>query len=365
MTYAIPQRKISDNAYINKKALFIIVFLAILLIAFPVYAEEFGDSLTDLFQTKVFKGSWEFVTEFGWIAGVMNWIISAFSFIGLCLVMVARITSILYLTNRALFDNVYDIKSAGKGQEFFGLKSLLTDTWNSKYDTGADSIVSFFLGLLPNIKRYSDYNPENPNPAIDENDNVLNYMLKMLGPTVLIMVFLTMGYGGQLGKMYGMVVDGIMVVVDEFVNYRLDDFIDDTIHVGENYNFTLGNDGSSQGKVKEKIAKGIYKTVANKYPLSTEQKSVIGRAIEDLVTGAVNPSSVSAFLPAGSSLDLSQDNAWDAISIDVIMNSNPTANGAIMTVDLKSHLGFTGEGSSYVHVFVTQSGNAGQDFFQP
>lgn len=365
MGYVITQRRMSDNAKVDKFALFFLIFLIIVIFAVPVHAEEFGDNLTDLFQTKVFKGSWEFLTDFGWLAGFMNWIISAFCFIGLCLIILSRLTSILYLSSKPIFDRIDDIKSSGRGQNFFGFKALFADTWNAKHDSGADSIFNFVLGLAPNIKRYSDYNPDNPNPAVSEDDTVLNYILKMIGPTVIAIVLLSMGYGGQFGKMFGMITDGVMVVVDEFVNYRLDDFIDDTIHTGENYKFTLGNDKTAEGKLKEKAANGVYKSVTSKFPLSTEQKSAIGRKIEDMVRTNLDAGTVASSLPEGSKLDLSKDSAWQALKVDVVMNSNPTADNSIMTVDLKNDLGFTGSGESYIHVYISQSGNAGQDFFEP
>ena len=360
----IKQYKMSKNADINLYALlFVVTLTAFVFLTAPAFADEFGESLTDLFQTRVFRGSWEFVTRFGWIAGLMNWVISAFSFIGMCLIMISRITSLLYLTNRPIFDQIYDIKNDGKGQSFFGLKNAFNDTFNAKYDTGADSILNFLLGLAPNIKRYSDYNPERPNPAIDENDSVLNYFLKMLPSTVALMVFLSMGYGGQLGKAYGMIVDGLMVVADEFVAFKLDDFIEDTIHIGENYKFTLNNDGTEQGKVKQAIANSVYRNVASKFSLNTDQKQSIGRSIEQLVQSGINAGSVQNFV--GSNLDMNSDNAWSAIKSEVTMNSNPVADGAIMTIDLKSNLGFTGDSDMYIHIFVRQNGNAGTDFFQP
>lgn len=355
------KRKMSKDAEINFLALgFSIILFMFVLYTGIAHAEE-GDSLTTLFQTRVFRGSWEFLTQFGWIAGIMNWIISIFSFIGMGLIMLSRMTSILYLTNRSLFDQVYEIKNNGRGQGFFGLKSAFQDTFNAKYDTGADAFVSFFLALLPNIKRYSDYNPERPNSAIDENDNALNYMLKLFPSTVLTMLLLAMGYGGQLGKAYGMVTDGMMVVADEFVAFRLDEFIQDTINIGENYKFTLNNSGTEEGKVKQSIANGVYRAIISKFPLDSTAKQSVGRQVEQFVQSSINAGSLQPYV--SDSIDLNSDAGWKAIKTEVTMNSNPTAEGAVATFDLSS-VGYSGSSPLYVHIFARQSGNAGQNWFE-
>lgn len=357
----VEKKTMSKDAEINLLALGFCILLVVFTLCIGVAHAEEGDSLTTLFQTRVFRGSWSFLTEFGWVAGLMNWIISAFSFIGMCLIMISKVTTILYLSNRAVFDHIYDIQNEGKGTSFFGLKNSFTDTFNAKHSTGANAFVDFLLSLAPNIKRYSEYNPERPNPNLDENDGITNYVLKTLPSTVMVMLLLTMGFGGQLGKAYGMIVDGLTVVADEFVSFKLDDFIQDTINIGENYKFTLNNSGTEEGKVKQSVANGIYRAVSSKFPLDSNQKQAIGRQIEQLVQSNINSGSVQPYV--SENLDLNSDAGWKAVKTEVTMNSNPTAEGAIMTVDLRGQLGFTGNSDLYVHVFVRQNGNGGQDWF--
>ena len=85
-------------------------------------------SLTEVFTTDAFTGSWEVFSKFNFLGKLMNFIISAFSLLGLFIVAWQRLVTLLYLIGRTLFDRVHEIKSSGKGQKFLGLPAIFQST---------------------------------------------------------------------------------------------------------------------------------------------------------------------------------------------------------------------------------------------
>ena len=147
------------------------IILELLLIALCTYfvLNSFhlvkADNLLDLFDSYAFRGSLKTIDKFNWVGKLMSYIISVFSMLGLFLICYQRLISLLYLAGRNTFDTVHEIKSSlsgGSGRDAFGIRSMFTNAMQGggQYGTGLDAIVGFLLSLLPDVKKYSDYNPE-------------------------------------------------------------------------------------------------------------------------------------------------------------------------------------------------------------
>ena len=145
------------------------IILELLLIAMCAYLVlntihlALADNLLDLFDSYAFRGSLKTIDKFNWVGKLMSYIISVFSMIGLFLVCYQRLISLLYLAGRNTFDTVHEIKSSlsgGSGRDAFGIRSMFTNAMQGggQYGTGLDAIVGFLLSLLPDVKKYSDYN---------------------------------------------------------------------------------------------------------------------------------------------------------------------------------------------------------------
>lgn len=167
-----------------------------------------ADNLLDLFDSYAFRGSLKTIDKFNWVGKLMSYIISVFSMLGLFLICYQRLISLLYLAGRNTFDTVHEIKSSlsgGSGRDAFGIRSMFTNAMQGggQYGTGLDAIVGFLLSLLPDVKKYSDYNPERMAYNVQEEDSCTTYMLKTAIPTIMLIFFFAMGYNGTLWQGFG------------------------------------------------------------------------------------------------------------------------------------------------------------------
>jgi hypothetical protein len=259
-----------------------LVMLTLIQLSSVTYAAAGG--LTDIFSTKSFQGSWEVINKFNWLGFAMNFIISAFCLIGLCLVFYQRMISMLYLSSRGVFDNVYDMKNAAKGGAFFGLPGMGRELYQGNRGVGLDSIIGLVYAFLPNIKAYSDYNPEKMSHNLQEDDNVATYMLKTLLPTVLLVFFFSIGFSGTLAKAYGQISNAMSAAADKAVTVNLEAYVNKVLNTGESYTFSIGDNQTAEGKLGEKIARDIYgKVLSRSGIIDTESRLIIGKEVEGWV----------------------------------------------------------------------------------
>lgn len=277
----------SGETKVKRQADFLLVmvlFLGSLLCTSPIVASA-AQELTQILGSKSFQGSMEIVNKFQWLGVLMQWIISAFSIFGLCLVIYQRLVSILYLTNRPFFDSVAELKDDSHQSAFFGFPGMAKDVWTGKRGMGLDAIIGFFLMLVPNVREYSDYKSNATVKNLNrEEDDVLGYVLKTLPSTVFIVLFLTCGFSGTLMRGYGMLVDGLAVAADTLVEVNFEGWVKKTLSKGDGHSFTLGADGSATGEFGEDIARDLYSKVVSRLDVVDENtKLIIGRDCEQWV----------------------------------------------------------------------------------
>ncbi len=265
-----------------KVSIFAFMILAhISLFGAIVYA---NGELTDLFSTKAFQGSWEVINKFNWLGWLMNFLISVFCLLGLWLVFFQRMISLLYLSSRNLWDNVYEVKGSAKGSSLFGMKALFERAIKAEDGTGADAFITFFYGLLPNVKKYSDYNDEKRFGNLDDTDNALNYMLKTFPMTVLLVFFLALGWKGTLGQIYGTVVDGMTAVADNAVTINLAGYVDRIFAAGNHYRFTIDAEGTDLSSMQQQCASRAYQEIVAKGKvIDGDLRNEIGKQVEEQV----------------------------------------------------------------------------------
>ena len=225
------------------------IILELLLIAMCAYLVlntihlVLADNLLDLFDSYAFRGSLKTIDKFNWVGKLMSYIISVFSMIGLFLVCYQRLISLLYLAGRNTFDTVHEIKSSlsgGSGRDAFGIRSMFTNAMQGggQYGTGLDAIVGFLLSLLPDVKKYSDYNPERMAFNVQEDDSCTTYMLKTAIPTIMMIFFFAMGYNGTLWQGYGVIVDAMGTAADQLVSTDLNSIVSTAMNTGKAYKFS-------------------------------------------------------------------------------------------------------------------------------
>lgn len=315
-----------------------------------VHAADSG--LTSILRSKAFSGSMEVVSKFNWLGWLMNFIISAFCILGLFMIFYQRIITLLYLSARTLFDNVNDVKNSSKGS-FFGLPTLAQKTFQSEYGTGLDAFVGFLYGLLPDVKKYSDYNPEKRKYNLNDEDSASSYMLKVGPTTIALVFFFSIGFSGTLTKGYATVVDAMAVVADTAVDVNLDKYVEQLLHAGNNYKFGLSADGSQKGKVQEAVAKSIYNKIIGKAEiLDTATRLQVGKKVEQYVAQNYSTANMSNFTDA----DSFSEKDWGKINFEVIDNTNDS-NEVGDRIEFTQLLpdNYTSTGTPlYIHVYFTE-----------
>lgn len=347
------------NADINKKAFKKTAgILTGILLLVPVTASAAPD-LTDIFTTKAFQGSWEVVYQFNWLGGIMNYIISFFCLLGLMLIMYSRMVTLLYLSSRNTWDNVHDIKESSKGA-FLGFPALFQNTMQSNYGSGLDAFVSFFLGLLPDIKKYSDYNPDNMNKGtLNDDDNALNYILKTALPTILLMFFLAIGFSGTLARSYGTVVSGMARFADDVVTVNLDQYVDEIFTVGSTPDSTL-KDGSEFGNLQYTINKNIYSKCLSVIGVSDQDtKDSLQAACETKVTAEFTKE----IIQSKSGVTVTKEADWKNVKPNVTMSKNSAGSANAVIIPVTDILPGSNSGQ-FIHITFKKSGTQENYFGQ-
>ena len=303
----------------KQKIMVLLMGMAVLATPTPIHAE----SLTDLFRMRAFQGSMETISKLNWAGALMSGIISIFSFVGLCMLVFRIMTTIMYLSGRNVFDQIHDIKSSSKGAAF-GLPELWKGVYQSNHGSGLDAFISLFLGLLPDVKMYSDYNDDRRNPQLDGDESITQYILKTAIPNVMMIFFLSIGFSGTLWQMFGTVVDAMTVAADKVANTNLTQNVNRLLNTDSYYKFGFGDDGTNWGKLKENMAKSIYNKVLSKSDSSIDGNTslALGATIGEFFgdNGDLNAKGIS-YICVGEETLAADDMEGKNIEYSVVVNS--------------------------------------------
>lgn len=264
--------------------LFVTVYLMLLTPFGRAFASSSDLKLTDIFDTKSFRGSWELVASYGWLGAFMQFMIVTICVFGVCHIAVTKLTTLLYLSGKAHWDTVYDYQQDDAGSRFFGFEKMIKTSYMGNRGTGLNVIIGFFYSLQPNVKLYSEYNPERMSPNLSEDDTASNYMLKTAFGTIMMLFFFSMGFNGTLMKGYSVIVDGMGAVADKFVSTNVEGWVRKKLATGESYQFTIGSSNTPTAVFAEKIAKDVYSQVLGRTETTkTEDRLAIGLAVEQQI----------------------------------------------------------------------------------
>lgn len=383
-----------SNAKTRRSVTWLAAVYTLALIAAVVLPElslaDTNHKLTELFETTAFAGSWEVFSKFEWLGKALNFLISTFCLFGLVLVVVRFTLTILYKSNENIFDRVYELKQTGKGQSLGGIPSMFKEVMNGNYGTGADVLLGFGLSLCPNIKQYSDYNPEKMAFNLKEEDTVTTYVLKMSLPTIMTIFFFSLGFNGTLWKAYGNVVDAMAVAAENVCDVKLAQVVDNAMNTSLYYSFNL-DDGTSFGSVLQTAAKKTYsrllmKTVSNQDPsVYKDLGSQIEARFKEDIKGSISTIAEDVEANCGESVEhfVSSDGGINQsviglLDISVNVNANPdeedTAHDGVhhlcwaVTKDSNNKASIsnaTTGGDYYIHLALTRKADAGPNYFDP
>lgn len=247
-----------------------------------------ADNLLDLFDSYAFRGSLKTIDKFNWVGKLMSYIISVFSMLGLFLICYQRLISLLYLAGRNTFDTAHEIKSSlsgGSGRDAFGIRSMFTNAMQGggQYGTGLDAIIGFLLSLLPDVKKYSDYNPERMAYNVQEEDSCTTYMLKTAIPTIMLIFFFAMGYNGTLWQGFGVIVDAMGTAAEQLVATDLNSIVSTAMNTGKAYKFSWDASGSDYGDFMQDMVKAVYKqALKNGKDYTSDTQQSVGSYVDSI-----------------------------------------------------------------------------------
>lgn len=315
---------LSLSAFMTKSKMNAVALTGLLLML-PVNVYAGDDSLTSLFRSQAFSGSMETISKLNWVGWLLSGIISVFCLIGLFLTIFRIITSLMYLSGRNVFDKIHDIKSSNQG-EFFGLKSLVSNTIHGNGDTGSgvDTFVYFIFGLLPDVKMYSDFADGKELKGVGPDTTATEYVLKVSIPTIMMIFFLSIGFSGVLWQMYGTVVDAMSVAAERVANTNLEASVKRLLNADSYYQFGFSSDGTKWGAKEEAIAKSIYNKVLahSDETINGDNALLLGKAISQyfLKDAPLNRNTIAKVIGVDTSNGLSDSEAKN-LDYEVKINS--------------------------------------------
>lgn len=353
-----------------------------------------ADNFTDLMYTSSFRGAFSWVSKMDWVGALLQAAISVFSLIGLCLIILRIMTTILYLSARGIWDEVHDKKqtpSEGSNGQFdlFGLGGMAKTWVSGKAGTGLDAIIGAFLLLLPDVYRYCDAN-EKSNVKIEADTTIPQYILKIALETVLSVFIIAMAWNGTLVRGMAVTVDAASTLAEYVVSVNYAGYIDDLVNAGTGYKFIFDADGTSEGEVKQTVAKSLYGKVLSKVRDADDYTyEKIGANIAYLIdtnfrgeVAACNRISFTDKLYASedSEYDPAIDSYYGNIGYDIITNTTGTTDNSrdgVISVSLSEILmgregsdvmvptGVTlvGEDNTWYHIYFKQTSTASGSYF--
>lgn len=333
------------------------ISLAVLLLS-TINLHSFADPLngtTDIFNMEAFIGNTKWFEKLNFVGAIVQAFISIGGWVAAIVVAVQAMITLLYFGNPQLWDNVNEVKQSKKGLISYSASIFPTDKgkFMGNLSNGSDIILDYLILCAPNIKRYSENSD-------DTYESLGVWFMSTFFKKCILLLCISMMINGSFMKLYSVVVDGLGVVAERFVETDSQAIVNRLLNTGSNYEFTLGTTGkgvdSVQGATATKIYKEIVKTSAN---VDTDSKYTIGSNIEKYVKKTFTEKSIREKL-IGVSPDYSMtEKDWERVTVKVVMNgTNSSTNG--FDIDA-SELGLESTTSSgqkrYMHVYF-QAGRA-------
>lgn len=344
--------------------------LMTLYLATPVYATSFSDIL----GTKSFSGSWSWIDKFSFVGQFMQFIISVVCLLGLCGIVITKLASVLFLSNKPLFNEIHEIKQVGvsggdNGWNMFGVAPMWKDVAAGKHGSGLDVVVAWFMSLSIDVYKYSDYSDTaKASTKLDaETDTVGTYIMRTFIGTVIALFVLSMGFDGTLWQGYATVVSGLSVVGDRMVNVNLERAVTRTLDgAGDNYSFSFKSSSTELGEMQQKVSNSLYYQILGRSDdLDSNFKNATGVAIEEWVANNITIENLNTYVKSTVSsvqedeVNIVSDVDVGSIKYNIIINtSEKNLSGGKdvgITVPVSQFVGDSGGSSNYyVHLVFTK-----------
>ena len=336
------------------------MFLLLCLLVFNfIQFNAFADSLTsasDIFNMEMFVGNTKWFEKWTFVGQIVQWGISVGGFVAAVIVAVQVGLTVLYFGMPSLWDTVNERKKAETGLLNYTAKTFFGGNIKSTASKGSDIIMDYLLLLCPDVKKYSEN-------ADDEYDSITTWFMGTFLKKCITLLAVSMMMNGSFMKLYMVMVDGIGVVAERYVEYDSKAAVNRLLKTGSNYEFGYGSSGkgldSLQGDICTKLYKEFIKTSdAN----DTDSKYTLGSAIEKYVKSQFGKEDQVRSKLMNISQDYNMTDAdWERVTVKVVANgSKDSTNGTTLSID---DLGIKDAGvvdkdkKRYFHIYL-QAGKA-------
>lgn len=334
-------------------------FVVFALLLFSVFSmHSYADSIngvSDIFNMEAFVGNTKWFEKWNFVGQIIQGGISIGGFVAAVVVAAQMLITVIYFSSPNLWDNVNEIKQSKKGLISYTASIFPSskDKLMGNLSNGSDIIIDYLILCAPNIKRYSEN-------ADDEYESMGTWFMSTFFKKVILLLTISMMLNGSFMKLYMVVVDGLGVVAERFVETDSEAIVNRLLNTGANYEFTLGATGkgvdSVQGDLCTKIYKEIVKASEN---VDTDSKYTIGTAIEKYIKNQFTENTMRSKLIGVSSDYSMTDEDWERVNVKVVMNGSPSSTNGfdINASELGLEDSATGSQKRYLHVYL-QAGRA-------
>lgn len=306
--------------------------------------------ISDIFNSRTFIGDTKWLEKMNWLGKVVNMGITIGGSFAAIIIACQIMLTIIYFGMPKLWDSVNQAKVADQKKGlwnytaslFAGGKSGMT----GNLSRGSDIFMDFLVLMLPNVKKYSEN-------AEDDYENFTTWIMSTALRKCLVMLAISMMINGSLLQCYMVVVDGLGVFADRFVQFDGKAAVNKLLSNGDNYNFSLGSAGVGIDVVQGKVAESIYREIIKTSTVSdTDFKFSVGQSIENYVRSNVTKDAVQDILVgAGAGGDI-KDADWSRVRIQTVLNG--TSGGSNSINISASDLGLQDAGKPrYFHIYFT------------
>ena len=336
-----------------------LLFLTLCVLVFSFFSlHSYADSIngvSDIFNMEAFIGNTKWFEKWNFVGQIIQGGISIGGFVAAVVVAGQLLITVIYFSSPNLWDNVYEIKQSKKGLISYTASIFPTsrDKLVGNISNGSDIIIDYLILCAPNIKKYSAN-------ANDEYESAGTWFMSTFFKHVILLLTISMMLNGSFMKLYTVVVDGLGVVAERYVEVDSKAMVNKLLNTGSNYEFTLGATGKGidyvQGELATKIYREIIKTSNS---VDTDSKYTIGSQIEKYVKSNFTEKSMRDKLIGVAADYKMTDTDWERVSVKVVLNGSPTStNGFDISA---SAIGLNDATSSsqkrYLHVYL-QAGRA-------
>lgn len=315
------------------------------------------NGLQRLFWTSAFHGNLSWANKLAWVGGIVSDLISIFCILALFMMAIQIVFTLIYFSNPEFWKNVHDIKDKNiySGGYALGMgvqtgKNWITGNIRDK-STGMDVLVDIIFIVIPDMIKYSEYNPEYRAEKLNENDTLGRWFILTFPKKILLMFVLSATFSGATFQFYGQVIACMSVVMNKILNQNMASWVQNALDAGSNFQFNIGSSGKPLDVLRQDICEHIYGDIISQTSInSTGQRMTLGKTVQDRISG-LSDSQILSYVKSETGQTVAPSN-YGAIKFDTVVNTSSQSYGGL-TYSFGSFGAqpSTGSQMQYIHIY--------------